>query len=110
MFTAAGALVGLAGVAAFRKAGTTVNPLSPDASSSLVITGIFTRTRNPMYLALLLVLIGWGLYLANLLSLVVTAGFVVYMNRFQIQPEECALETQFGDSFIKYRRSVRRWI
>lgn len=110
LFAVAGAFVGLAGVAAFRKAGTTVNPLSPDASSSLVVTGIFMRTRNPMYLALLLALIGWGIYLANLFSLALAAGFVVYMNRFQIQPEERALETQFGDQFIKYSRKVRRWI
>lgn len=110
LFAVAGAFVGLAGVAAFRKAGTTVNPLSPNASSSLVVTGIFMRTRNPMYLALLLALIGWGIYLANLFSLALAAGFVVYMNRFQIQPEEHALETQFGDQFIKYSRKVRRWI
>lgn len=110
MFAATGAFVGLAGVAAFRKAGTTVNPLSPDASTSLVVTGVFTRTRNPMYLALLLVLIGWGLYLANLFSLVIATGFVLYMNRFQIQPEERALEAQFGEQFTKYSKKVGRWI
>jgi protein-S-isoprenylcysteine O-methyltransferase Ste14 len=110
LFVAAGAFVGLAGVAAFRKAGTTVNPLSPDSSTSLVITGILTRTRNPMYLALLLALIGWSAYLANLFALALTAGFVLYMNRFQIQPEERALEAQFGDQFIEYSRKVRRWV
>lgn len=110
LFAAVAAFVGLAGVAAFRKAGTTVNPLSPDTSTSLVDKGIFTRTRNPMYLALLLALTGWGIFLANLFSLVLAAGFVLYMNRFQIQPEERALQKQFGDQFTKYSRKVRRWV
>ncbi len=110
LFAAAGTFVGLAGVAAFRKAGTTVNPLSPDTSTSLVATGIFKRTRNPMYLALMLALIGWSAYLANLFALALTAGFVLYMNRFQIQPEERALEAQFGDQYFEYSRKVRRWV
>lgn len=110
LFAAVAAFVGLAGVAAFRKAGTTVNPLSPDTSTSLVDTGIFKRTRNPMYLALLLALTGWGIFLANLFSLALAAGFVLYMNRFQIQPEERALQKQFGDQFTKYSRKVRRWV
>jgi protein-S-isoprenylcysteine O-methyltransferase Ste14 len=110
LFSLAGGSIGLAGVASFRKARTTVNPFTPDASSSLVISGIFKRTRNPMYLALFLALIGWGLYLANLISLVLAAGFVVYMNHFQILPEERALENAFGARFTDYKSRVRRWI
>ena len=52
LFTGLGAYVGLAAVASFRKANTTVNPLTPESISSLVVSGIFRRTRNPMYLAL----------------------------------------------------------
>lgn len=110
VFTGAGACIGLAGVSAFRKASTTVNPLTPAASSSLVVTGIFQWSRNPMYLALLLVLIGWGIYLANLFSLLMASGFVAYMNRFQIQPEERALEEKFGTEFTLYRQKVRKWL
>jgi len=109
-FTGTGTCIGLAGVALFRKAATTVNPLKPDASSSLVVSGIFGRTRNPMYLALLLFLIGWALYLASLFSLLVAAGFVIYMNRFQIRPEEHAMKELFGDEFTRYKARVRRWI
>jgi protein-S-isoprenylcysteine O-methyltransferase Ste14 len=109
-FSGVGAAVGLAAVASFRKAGTTVNPLTPNASSSLVVSGIFRRTRNPMYLALLLALIGWSLYLANLISLFLAGGFILYMNRFQIQPEERTLEKRFGVEFDDYKRQVRRWI
>jgi len=110
LFTGLGAYVGLAAVASFRKANTTVNPLTPESISSLVVSGIFSRTRNPMYLALLLALTGWGLYLANLLSLLLTIGFIFYMNRFQIQPEERALEEIFGSEFNEYKKQVRRWI
>ena len=110
LFVGLGAYVGLTAVASFRKANTTVNPLTPEAISSLVVSGIFKRTRNPMYLALMLALTGWGLYLANIFSLLVTVGFVLYMNHFQIQPEERHLEEIFGSEFNDYKKQVRKWI
>lgn len=98
------------GVVYFRKARTTVNPLKPDSSSTLVVGGIFRRTRNPMYLGALLILLGWGVYLGNALSLVFLPVFVVYLNRFQIAPEEVALTARFGPEFSAYKARVRRWI
>ena len=56
-----GVLVSLAGVSEFRRARTTVNPMTPNASSSLVTTGIYTVTRNPMYLGFSIILLGWGM-------------------------------------------------
>ena len=109
-FAGLAAYVGLAAVASFRKANTTVNPLTPKSISTLVVSGIYQRTRNPMYLALLLALTGWGLYLANIFSLLVVVGFILYMNRFQIQPEERTLEEIFGAQFTAYKKQVRRWI
>jgi protein-S-isoprenylcysteine O-methyltransferase Ste14 len=109
-FVGLGSYVGLTGVSSFRKANTTVNPLDPDTTSSLVISGIFKRTRNPMYLALMLALTGCGLYLGNLYSLLLATGFVPYMNHFQIRPEERALEKTFGAEFNDYKKQVRRWI
>lgn len=106
----AGALVALLGVASFRRAKTTVNPTTPGAASALVDSGIYGYTRNPMYLGLLLVLAGWGLWLAHALALLGLPAFVVYMNRFQIAPEERALTVVFGDAFTVYRHKVRRWI
>jgi protein-S-isoprenylcysteine O-methyltransferase Ste14 len=107
---AAATVIGVAGVVAFRKANTTVNPLIPDACTSLVNSGIFRLTRNPMYLALLLTLTAWGFILSNFYSLALCVVYVVYLNRFQIVPEERALEAVFGDEFIAYREKVRRWI
>ena len=76
------------GIVEFKRAKTTVNPVKPQSASSLVRTGIYRRTRNPMYLGFLLILVGWAIAMANLVALVVLPGFVIYMNRFQIKPEE----------------------
>ena len=106
----AGAAIGCAGIWSFRRARTTVNPWRPHGSSALVVSGIYRWTRNPMYLGLLLALAGWGLYLANIYSLLLAFAFIPYMNRFQIQPEERALEHAYGEGFIDYCRRVRRWL
>ena len=105
-----GAITALVGVFTFRRARTTVNPMRPEAASSLVANGIYRYTRNPMYLGMLLVLIGWAVYLARPWALLVLPAFVVYMNRFQIGPEERALEAIFGAEFDAYRNRVRRWL
>lgn len=63
-----------------------------------------------MYFGLLLMLLGWGLFLAHALALLGLPVFVLYMNRFQIQPEERAMLSGFGDDYRDYLRSVRRWI
>ena len=107
---AGGIAVAIAGVVQFRRASTTVNPMTPEASSSLVVSGVYRRTRNPMYLGFLLALAGWAAFLASFAALMVLPLFVAYMNRFQIVPEERALAARFGQQFEDYRRSVRRWL
>lgn len=107
---ATGLVVVLAGVFAFRRATTTVNPMHPEGASSLVTTGIYRFTRNPMYLGMLLILLGWAVWLAHPLSFLMLPLFVAYMNRFQIRPEERVLRAKFGESFNTYARAARRWI
>jgi len=106
----AGAVTSILGVASFRRVGTTVNPLTPDASSTLVRSGVYTLTRNPMYLGFLMLLLAWGIYVSNAVALLFIPVFVVYMNRFQIEPEERALRSRFGQTFVAYTTQVRRWI
>jgi protein-S-isoprenylcysteine O-methyltransferase Ste14 len=107
----AGTLICILGVATFQRARTTVDPTRPEQTSSLVVSGIYRVSRNPMYLGFLLLLMAWSVYLGQLLSLFLGPMiFIVYMNRFQIVPEEQALELLFGDVFITYKKSVRRWI
>jgi protein-S-isoprenylcysteine O-methyltransferase Ste14 len=105
-----GAAVALAGVLSFRRARTTVNPLKPETSAALVTGGVYSFTRNPMYLGMLLALLGWAAYLSSIWSLLGPVLFVMYIARFQIVPEEKVLDRLFGTSFAEYRRRVRRWI
>lgn len=107
---AAGVLVAGAGVLEFRRARTTVNPMTPEAASSMVRSGIYRHTRNPMYLGMLLALAAWAAWLANPAALAVLPAFVLYLNRFQIEPEERVLAGIFAGEFDAYRRSVRRWL
>lgn len=110
VFLAVGAAIALGGVLAFRRHRTTVNPLNPDASSSMVVTGIYRVSRNPMYLGLLLFLAAWAVHLSNAAAALLLPGFVVYMNRFPIQPEERTLLAKFGVAFADYMSHVRRWV
>ncbi len=100
----------LSGALEFRKAKTTVNPLNPEQASELVVSGIFKVTRNPMYLGMSLIIIAASLALGNLIGLVWMMGFMLYIQVFQIKPEERAMHKLFGDSFNDYCQRVRRWI
>ena len=102
--------IGVEALIGFRRAKTTVNPLRPDQASALVTGGIYRWTRNPMYLGMLLLLIGWACILSNGAALAILPLFVIYMNRFQIGPEERALRARFGAEFDNYCRNVRRWL
>jgi len=105
-----GLLVSSLAFFSFRRAETTVNPMKPSATSSLVVVGVYKFTRNPMYLGLLLMLFGWAVFLSNALAFVFLPVFVMYINRFQIEPEERALALKFADEFASYKARVRRWL
>ncbi len=106
----AGGFIGLAGVAAFRRHSTTVDPTAPDKTKSIVRDGIYRYSRNPMYVALVVALAGWGLFLENYASLLLLPLFIAYMTRFQIKPEEQVLQARFGPDYDDYLASVRRWL
>lgn len=101
---------GIMGVAEFKKAQTTINPHTPEKSTNLVTRGIYQYTRNPMYVGLVLILLGWALYLSHFLAFVLVPVFMLYMTRFQIQPEERMMEQKFGKRYQTYLKKVRRWI
>lgn len=105
----AGAAITFAGATALRTARTTLLPMRPHKTTSLVTTGIFSWTRNPMYLGLATALVGWALYLSAAWPLLGPILFVLYLNRFQIQPEERVLTELFGFAYTNYTRRVRRW-
>jgi protein-S-isoprenylcysteine O-methyltransferase Ste14 len=110
LLAAAGCAATVAGVLEFRRARTTVNPLQPEAASTIVATGIYRWSRNPMYLGMLLVLAAWAAWLDRWVAWFALPLFVLYMNRFQVLPEERALRARFGAPFDDYCRRVRRWL
>jgi len=106
----AGLAISLGGVVVFRRANTTVNPITPEATTSMVTSGLYGFSRNPMYLGFLIVLIGWAIFLSHLMAFALLPLFVLYMNRFQIIPEERVLSAKFAHHFTAYKETVRRWI
>lgn len=106
----AGAWMALAGILEFRRASTTVNPMSPGEASTVVESGIYGHTRNPMYLGFLFALIAWAAWLAAPWALLGPVLYVAWITRFQIIPEERALAEQFGEDYLGYCRRARRWI
>jgi protein-S-isoprenylcysteine O-methyltransferase Ste14 len=105
-----GLVFGISGMVSIWRAKTTMNPTKPDASSSLVTTGPYRFTRNPMYLSLLLYLLAWTVYLSSLPALLLLPVFVLYINQFQIKPEERVLSSLFGSEYAAYKGRVRRWL
>lgn len=109
-FAIAGTLIVLAGLIEFQQAKTTINPVKPKLASSFVHSGIYRFTRNPMYFGMLLILAAFAFRSSNILSPLFLIGFIIYMNRFQIIPEEKVLTKKFGNDYADFKQSVRRWI
>ena len=102
-------IIALVALVQFWKSSTTIDPMNPERTAILVEKGIYAYTRNPMYLSLLILLLAWGIWLGNAFNTLTAAGFVAYMNRFQIEPEEKALSRMFGKEYKQYCILVRRW-
>lgn len=105
-----GLAVAASGIYAFRRARTTVSPTQPGRAARLVTGGVYRVTRNPMYLGMALLLVAWAVLLGSLPSLLLVPFFVLYLNRFQIAPEERVLLQKFGRAYREYQKRVRRWL
>ena len=110
LVAAVGVIIAVAALVRFRQVGTTVNPTDPSKASHLVTDGVFRYSRNPMYVGLLLLLIGWAICLGNASPWVVPPLFVVLLTFSQINPEERALRQLIGEQYVSYQRSVARWL
>jgi protein-S-isoprenylcysteine O-methyltransferase Ste14 len=106
----AGFLLSVCGIVTFRRARTTINPHKPEDATSLVTSGPYRFTRNPTYAGVLLILIAWAAFLSSILALLGPITFVLYINRFQIAPEEHTLQRMFGSEYPAYKSRVRRWL
>jgi len=105
-----GIFVFAAAVISFKKQKTTVNPISIENASSLVVSGIFKQTRNPMYLGMSFVLLGLTFKFNVIGGLLFTGIFMLFITIFQIKPEEVAMEKLFGQEWKDYTKNVRRWL
>lgn len=110
LLVAVGAAFDLSGLWAFHRARTTVNPMKPGKTSSIVTNGVYRITRNPMYVGMALFLCAGAVMLWSPLALLGPLVFVVYISRFQIEPEERVLRERFGEVYADYCARVRRWL
>lgn len=97
-------------IRAFRRVGTTIDPVHVDRATALVTSGVYARTRNPMYVSLALLLLAWAAWLGQAALLIGPVTFVLYITRFQILPEERLLTARFGAEYAAYRARVPRWL
>ena len=97
-------------VSSFKRQKTTVNPISIEKASSLVVSGVFKYSRNPMYLGMLFILLGLAFKFNLIGGLLFTSIFVIFITIFQIKPEEAAMEKLFDQEWKDYIKNVRRWI
>ena len=110
LLTGSGLLCDLAGLLAFWKFRTSINPLRPERAQVIVNYGIYRFSRNPMYLGQLLLLAACALRQEHLLALALLPAYIAYLTRFQIIPEERILSAKFGASYAAYQQRVRRWV
>jgi protein-S-isoprenylcysteine O-methyltransferase Ste14 len=98
------------GFMAFSRARTTIDPVNLEAASVLVTNGVFRISRNPMYVGFTLMLTAWVLFLAAPWTIFGVVGFVLFIWKFQIHPEERVMRAKFGQPYDQYIQTVRRWI
>lgn len=106
---AAGATILIWCISDFARVGRgTLSPVDPP--STLVVRGLYRYVRNPMYVGVLLLLLGEAALFQSRALLIYTGIWFLFVNLFVILYEEPTLRGKFGDSYDQYRRSVRRWI
>ncbi len=93
---------------AFKKAQTTVKPF--EESTHLIKDGAFQFSRNPMYLGMVLILVGTALLLGTVSPFIVAFIFAILMDYRFIRIEEQMLEAKFGEVWLSYKCRVRRWL
>ena len=105
-----GPFILISAVRSFKAHQTTINPINIDNATSLVVSGTFKYSRNPMYLGMALILLSLSFKFNLLGGIFFTLLFAIYITRFQIIPEEAVMEKLFSDDFQKYKSKTRMWI
>lgn len=92
----------------FRQVGTNIHTF--EEPGKLVTAGLFSVSRNPMYLGFVLALLGLALFLGSASAMLIALAFMIVTDRWYIAFEERAMLEKFGNDYIAYKRRVRRWI
>ena len=108
VFVAVAIAILVASALLFRRAHTAIEPWKP--TTSMIYSGCYGLSRNPIYLSFCLCLFGVGVTVNSLWILLsfVPCGLAIYY--FAIKKEEAYLEQKFGDEYLLYKQRVRRWI
>ena len=109
-FIILGPFILISAVRSFKAEQTTINPININNASSLVISGVFKYSRNPMYLGMVFILLALSFRFNLIGGILFTSIFIMYITKFQIIPEEAAMKGIFGEDFNKYKNKTRRWI
>ena len=109
-FIILGPFILISAVRSFKAEQTTINPININNASSLVISGVFKYSRNPMYLGMVFILLALSFRFNFVGGILFTSIFIMYITKFQIIPEEAAMKSIFGEDFNKYKNKTRRWI
>ena len=94
----------------FKKHNTTISPLKPEKATSLIVSGIYMYSRNPMYLGMLFILISISIRFNIIGGIISISTFIIYISKFQIIPEEEQLKRIFGEKFLNYKKKTRMWL
>ena len=105
-----GPFILISAVRSFKAEQTTINPININNASSLVISGVFKYSRNPMYLGMVFILLALSFRFNLVGGILFTSIFIMYITKFQSIPEEAAMKSIFGEDFNKYKNKTRRWI
>lgn len=108
LFGLVGIALLIAALGGFRRAGTPPEPWEP--TRAIVTTGIYARTRNPMYLAMALLYLALAFAFDSLATLILFVPLIAIVNIGVIAREERYLSARFGREYDAYRSSVRRWL
>ena len=109
-FIILGPFILISAVRSFKAEQTTINPININNASSLVFSGVFKYSRNPMYLGMVFILLALSFRFNLDAGILFTSIFIMYITKFQIIPEEAAMKSIFGEDFNKYKNKTRRWI
>lgn len=104
----AGGILLASAMVMFLKNRTAIYP--SEGAAAMVVSGPYRITRNPMYLGLFLVYLGGVIFINSVWPLIMLPFVIICMRRFVIAKEEAHLRARFGQSYVDYKESVRRWL